>query len=406
MHVEVLGSGPRVVLVHGSVGFGLRAWEAQRPLAHRYTLVVPTRSGYPPNPPLDAIDFEDQALELAQLLEDGDHLVGHSYGGVVALLAAAQGPPLRSLTAVEPPAFGVARGDETVERFLAQVADAPRDPRGYLETFLPAAGSSIPLLDPLPDALEAGARAAIAERPPNEAEIPFVALSHKLCPKLVVSGGHHSAFDAVCDVLVRELAATRVVVAGAGHSVPRAPGFNERLVEFLGQAAIRFPIETERLLLRPFTLADAEALHRVWGDPAARRFAEPFSPDWPRPESVEDTRRYLEPIVAGQAERGYASWAVIERESGRLLGDCGLFPADGGPEVELAYGLAPEVWGRGYATEAAAACLRTGFAELGLRRIVADAAPSNRASIRVLEKIGMRPVGRKGEALLYAAVAS
>ena len=166
---------------------------------------------------------------------------------------------------------------------------------------------------------------------------------------------------------------------------------------------IRFPIETERLLLRPFTLDDAEALHAIWSDPGARRFRDDV-PDWPRPRMVEDTRRYLEPIVAGQAERGYASWAVIEKATGRLIGDCGLFPADGvGPEIELAYGLAPDVWGRGYATEAAAACVRAGFEQLGATRIVADVDPENPASIRVLEKAGFEPAGTKDGKLLYAA---
>ena len=109
MHVERLGSGPRLVLVHGSVAPGWLTWNAQKPLADRFELVVPIRSGYPPNPPLDAIDFEVQAEELAALLEPGDHLAAHSYGAVVSLLAAARAP-LASLTVVEPPAFGVARG--------------------------------------------------------------------------------------------------------------------------------------------------------------------------------------------------------------------------------------------------------------------------------------------------------
>jgi RimJ/RimL family protein N-acetyltransferase len=166
---------------------------------------------------------------------------------------------------------------------------------------------------------------------------------------------------------------------------------------------IQFPIETDRLLLRPFTLDDAQALHAVWGDPAAARFG---GPGWPRPETVDDTRRYLEPIVAGQAARGYASWAVIEKATGRLVGDCGLFPADGaGPDVELAYGLAPDVWGRGYASEAAAACLRVGFEHLCVERIVADVDPANAASIRVLEKIGMRLERDNGEKLYYAVTA-
>src|SRR5215208_5288400 len=92
VHPALIATGPRIVLVHGSVGSGLEAWAAQRPLAQRFTLVVVTRSGYPPNPPLDHIDFEDQANELAEVLELGDHLVGHSYGGVVSLLAAARRP--------------------------------------------------------------------------------------------------------------------------------------------------------------------------------------------------------------------------------------------------------------------------------------------------------------------------
>ena len=238
MHVEVVGQGPRLVLVHGSVGFGMDVWAGQRRLAEQFTLVVPTRSGYPPNPPLERIDFEDQAPELADILEPGDHLVGHSYGGVVSLLAAGLRPELlRSLTVLEPPAFGVALGDPAVQEFLAAFEpDYPRDPRGYLELFLPLVGSAIRIPDPLPPPLEAGARAAIAERFPNEAEIPFDVLRPAPFPKLVVSGAHHPAFDAVCDVLERELGAERAVVRGAGHPIARAPGFNDVLLEFVESA--------------------------------------------------------------------------------------------------------------------------------------------------------------------------
>jgi pimeloyl-ACP methyl ester carboxylesterase len=238
MHVEVVGQGPRLVLVHGSVGFGMDVWAAQRRLSERFTLVVATRSGYPPNPPLERIDFEDQARELADLLEPGDHLVGHSYGGVVSLLAAGQRLELlRSLTVLEPPAFGVALDDAAVEQFLGSFEpDYPRDPRGYLEFFMPLVGSAIRLPEPLPPPLEAGARAAIAERFPNEAVIPFEALRSGSFPTLVVSGAHHPAFDAVCDVLERELGAERAIVPGAGHSIARAPGFNDVLVDFVDRA--------------------------------------------------------------------------------------------------------------------------------------------------------------------------
>src|SRR5256885_9843128 len=92
MRVETIGSGPRVVLVHGSVGNGRSTWEAQLPLAERFTLVIPDRPGTPPNPPVERVDFEEQAPLVAELLEEGAHLVGHSYGGVVSLYAAGLRP--------------------------------------------------------------------------------------------------------------------------------------------------------------------------------------------------------------------------------------------------------------------------------------------------------------------------
>ncbi len=238
MHVERLGAGPRLVLVHGSVAPGWLTWNAQKPLADRFELVVPIRSGYPPNPALDAIDFEVQAEELAALLEPGDHLAAHSYGAVVSLLAAARAP-LASLTVVEPPALGVARGDPAVEEFLANFeAGAPKDPRGYLAFFLPLVGSSLNLRDPLPPAIEAGARAAIAERSPDQASIPLDELAAAPFPKLVVSGGHSPAFDAVCDVLEQRLGAQRAVLPGAGHSIPRlGEPFNALLEAFIRDAS-------------------------------------------------------------------------------------------------------------------------------------------------------------------------
>jgi len=241
VYAETLGSGPRLVLVHGSVTSSFLTWGAQKPLADRFTLVVVTRSGYPPNPPLERIDFEEQADELAEFLQPGDHVVAHSYGAVVALLAAARRPEaFSSLTATEPPAFKVARGHPAVEEFLALVADAPADPRGYLEFFMPLVGSAMSVPEPLPPAIEAGARAAIAERWPSEAEIPLAELAQTPFPKLVVSGGHSLAFDAVCDVLQRELGAQRAVLPGAGHSIPRlGPPFNELVAAFVDRASRR-----------------------------------------------------------------------------------------------------------------------------------------------------------------------
>jgi pimeloyl-ACP methyl ester carboxylesterase len=239
MRVETLGRGPRIVLVHGSVGYGRQAWAAQEPLAARFQLVAVTRSGYPPEEPRPLLDFEEQAVELAGALEPGDHLVGHSYGGLVALLAAARaGAAPASLTVAEPPALGVARGHAAVEAFVAEVggflARGPHEPRAYLEFFLRAVGTPARLPDPLPEPLAAGARAAAAERPPWEADVPLGELRRAGVPTLVVSGGHHAAFDAVCDVLERELRARRAVLPGAGHAIPRlGEPFNELLAAFV-----------------------------------------------------------------------------------------------------------------------------------------------------------------------------
>jgi pimeloyl-ACP methyl ester carboxylesterase len=230
-HVRVSGSGPRLVLVHGSVGNGGLTWGAQRELADRFTLVLLDRPGYPPNPPLERIDFEVQAAQLAELLEPGDHLVAHSYGGVIALLAADE--RVRSLTVNEPPAFGLARGDEAVEEFLAAMDRAPREPRAYLQHFLPLVGVSLDVPARLSPSFEAATRAAMVERPPHEAEIPLERLRALPFPKLVVSGAHSAALDAVADVLEAELPARRAVLPGAGHNVQRAPGYNEALAAFV-----------------------------------------------------------------------------------------------------------------------------------------------------------------------------
>jgi pimeloyl-ACP methyl ester carboxylesterase len=210
----------------------------QQPLADRFELVLHTRSGYPPRAPLSATDFEEQAAELAGELRSGDHLVGHSYGAVVSLLAAATRDDLGSLTVGEPPAFGIARDHPAVRELMERFRTfSTTDPKEYLAFFLPLVGSRLPPARELSPELEQGTRAAMAERPPNEAEIPLRVLRAMPYPKLVISGAHSAAFDAVCDVLERELAAERAVVPGAGHSLPRAPGYNDVLVDFLERAS-------------------------------------------------------------------------------------------------------------------------------------------------------------------------
>ena len=221
---------PRLVLLHGSVTNAALSWGGQRELAARFELVLPNRPGFPPNAPVERVDFDDDAVWLEDVVWPGDHLVGHSYGGVVALLAA-QRLALASLTVIEPPAFGIARGDPAVERWLEVAAALPRNSvRAYLEAFLPHVGAAFPLPDPLPPELQQGAEAFYSERRPDEAVIPLEPLPY---PVLVVTGDHEPAFEAVADVLCARLGAERLVLPGAGHAVQRAPGFNAALEAFL-----------------------------------------------------------------------------------------------------------------------------------------------------------------------------
>jgi pimeloyl-ACP methyl ester carboxylesterase len=227
----------RAVLIHGSGGNADSAWGPVRPLGQRFELVTPNRGGYPPNPPLERIDFDRQADELAPLLQDGAHLVGHSYGGVIALLIAARHPEsVRSLAVSEPPAFAVARGDSEVDDLVelldAHFRDGPREPRAFAEGFMRIVGTLATLPDELPPEVVRGIRALQAERPPWEAEIPLEKLDAAPFPKLVISGAHSAAFDAVCDVLEHRLGAERAVLPGAGHGLARASGYPERLEAF------------------------------------------------------------------------------------------------------------------------------------------------------------------------------
>jgi pimeloyl-ACP methyl ester carboxylesterase len=235
----------RLVFVHGSVVGGALTWRAQQPLLEHFELEILERPGFPPNPPVERADFEVDARLVADGLRNGDHLVGHSYGGVIALLAAARRPEaVGSLAVVEPPATRVARGTAAVDAFAADAEDlwanGPKDdPEAFLRMFLVAVGSDFNPPSPLPPELEQTARILIHERLPTEADIPLEALAEAPFPKLVVSGAHHPAFDAICDVLERELRAERVVLPGHGHSAQRHQDFNAVLADFVDRAARR-----------------------------------------------------------------------------------------------------------------------------------------------------------------------
>jgi pimeloyl-ACP methyl ester carboxylesterase len=235
-------SRSRILFVHGSVVNGDLTWGAQAPLADRFELVIPNRRGFPPGPDVDRVDFEDEAVWLGQFVTPGTHLVGHSYGGVISLFAAVRyADQLRSLTLVEPPAFGIARGNPAADEFSAKATElwehGPVDPSEFLRRFLVTVGSSTPPGDFTPGLLQ-GARTLMVERYPWTAEPPLDELAAAPFPKLVVSGAHSAAFDAVCDVLEEKLGAERAVLPGAGHSVPRlGQPFNDLLAAFVTRSS-------------------------------------------------------------------------------------------------------------------------------------------------------------------------
>lgn len=143
-------------------------------------------------------------------------------------------------------------------------------------------------------------------------------------------------------------------------------------------------IETARLRLRPLGTDDVERLHALWTDPDVRRYlwdGEVIPP--------EQTAAVVTVSAALFAACGYGLWAVCPLGGAELLGFGGFWHFHEPPEVQLLYGIAPGHWGRGLATEVARACIRYGFEELGLERVVASADAPNAASIRVMEKAGL-----------------
>jgi ribosomal-protein-alanine N-acetyltransferase len=111
--------------------------------------------------------------------------------------------------------------------------------------------------------------------------------------------------------------------------------------------------------------------------------------------SVEQLREGVGRVHAHWQRHGFGTWAVEDRDTRVFLGHVGLRFVEEVGETEVLYAFARDAWGRGIATEAAGAAVRFGFEHGGLQRIVAFAVPENRASTRVMEKLGMRHEGEQ-----------
>ncbi|MER6952146.1 GNAT family protein [Nonomuraea sp. NPDC000554] len=149
-----------------------------------------------------------------------------------------------------------------------------------------------------------------------------------------------------------------------------------------------YPIRTERLLLRPLTAADLDAMHAYKSQPDVVRYV-PYD---------ALTRDEVAERIAGRWSQGeltapgqVITLGIEEQHTGRLVGDVVLFWHSAEHRSgEIGYILSPEATGRGYATEASQALLRLGFDGLGLHRIIAQVDDRNAASARVLERLGFR----------------
>ena len=225
LHVETWGDGIPVVLVHGSLATGADEWQEQRPLAEEgYRLVVFDRRGYGKSPPATGEDFLRDADDILGLMGDGAHLVGHSYGGLGVLLAAARRPEATlSMTLLEPAAFSLGQQHPAGRTLLDETRrlwDQDLPDREWVIRFLTLVGSDPDSLSPeLIDSAVSLVPVFRHGRPMWQADLPMQKLAAASFPKLVVSGGHHAGLDAICDEIARRTGASQAVIRGAGHEI-------------------------------------------------------------------------------------------------------------------------------------------------------------------------------------------
>jgi RimJ/RimL family protein N-acetyltransferase len=147
-----------------------------------------------------------------------------------------------------------------------------------------------------------------------------------------------------------------------------------------------FSLKTERLLLRHFHTEDLDQIHQqIFSDAEVMRFGD-------GPQTREWTHKWVESHIENYKTRGFGAYAVVEQDTSKVIGYCGLFlfpQIDGQSEIEIGYRLAHTKWGQGYATEAASAVRDFALNDLHLSRLVALIDPGNTASIHVATKLGM-----------------
>ncbi|HEV2350332.1 MAG TPA: GNAT family N-acetyltransferase [Terriglobia bacterium] len=144
-------------------------------------------------------------------------------------------------------------------------------------------------------------------------------------------------------------------------------------------------LETNRLLITAWDLQDSIAFRSISSDPDVMKYIGKGEP-W----SAKQTEQFVKDQIENFHRYGFCLWKLAYKPAGGLIGFCGLQHLSKSVEIEIGWWLAKAFWGKGLATEASRTVISYGFETIGLRRIVAIAQPANLASIRVMEKLGMR----------------
>jgi ribosomal-protein-alanine N-acetyltransferase len=143
-------------------------------------------------------------------------------------------------------------------------------------------------------------------------------------------------------------------------------------------------LQTERLVLRKFDMQDTAALEPVLGDPLAMEY-------YPAPLDRKGIESWIRRNMERYERHGHGLWAMLLKDSSELIGDCGCIvqEVEGMNQIEVGYHVRRDLWGHGYATEAARACMGYAFERLGAPRVISMIRPPNMRSRRVAEKNGM-----------------
>ncbi len=262
LHVERFGTGVPAIFVHGSFGSAASAFAGQRVLSDANELIFVDRRGFGGSAAADDVGWRTDAADVVALLDEVGraHLVGHSYGGVVCLLAAGERPDaVASLVAVEPPVFTAAAGDPAADELIEKTrAVAERAPGLDIEDFMREWGASLgqsrfevqAWTEGFSQADWAAAESSRHERWPGDAPIDYDALAAAGFPKLLVHGGWNpevvghkakvgAGFAAVCHAVAQRIGGEVESFAASAHTPQHdeAAAFNELLRRVWASAA-------------------------------------------------------------------------------------------------------------------------------------------------------------------------